>query len=79
MLIDGDVNSVEGLAARVGQERRHAGRTLNLAFLSPDLTRAILQGETLGLRLAHLLDGEIPLSWVAQRAMCERLTRDGPT
>jgi site-specific DNA recombinase len=44
-LVDGEVASVDALARRVGQDRGHIGRTLNLAFLSPALTRAIVQGE----------------------------------
>ena len=75
MLIEGEANSVKALSAQVGQERRHAGRTLNIAFLSPELTSAILKGEQpVGLRLAHLLDADIPLSWREQRAMFHRIT-----
>jgi site-specific DNA recombinase len=74
MLVAGEVASVEALAARVKQERRHVGRTLSLAFLAPDLTRAILRGgQPAGLRLTHLLDADIPLSWREQRAMFEQL------
>jgi site-specific DNA recombinase len=70
MLVAGEVASVEALAARVKQERRHVGRTLSLAFLAPDLTKAILRGEQpAGLRLTHLLDADIPLSWREQRIM----------
>jgi len=74
MLIAGEVPSIEALAARLKQERRHVGRTLSLAFLSPGITRAILKGEQpSGLRLAHLLDADIPLSWREQEVMIERL------
>jgi DNA invertase Pin-like site-specific DNA recombinase len=70
MLVAGEVASVEALAARVKQERRHVGRTLSLAFLAPDLTKAIIRGEQpAGLRLTHLLDADIPLSWREQRIM----------
>jgi hypothetical protein len=70
MLMAGEVASVEALAARVKQERRHVGRTLSLAFLAPDLTKTILRGEQpAGLRLTHLLDADIPLSWREQRIM----------
>lgn len=74
MLISGDVTSIEALARRVGQERRHVGRTLALAFLSPAITKAIVTGQQpAGLRLSHLLDADIPLSWRDQQAMVERL------
>ena len=74
MLIVSQVASVYALAAQTNQERRHVGRTLALAFLSPDLTKAILQGkQPAGLRLAHLLDADIPLSWKTQREIFNRL------
>ncbi len=74
MLLSGEVPSIDALAVRLGQERRHVGRTLALAFLSPAITRAILAGEQpAGLRLSHLLDADIPLSWTEQKAMIERL------
>ena len=69
MLEDGEVASIGELARRVGQDRGHVGLTLNLAFLSPTLTRAILRGEQPpGLRLSHLLNADIPLSWREQDA-----------
>ncbi|HEY4265554.1 MAG TPA: recombinase family protein [Micropepsaceae bacterium] len=69
MLIEGEVGSVDALAVKLGQERRHVGRTLNLAFLSPALTRSILSGEqSPNVRLARLLDAVIPLSWRAQQS-----------
>jgi hypothetical protein len=50
------------------------GRTLNLAFLSPAITRAIVRGEQPpGLRLTDLLNADIPLSWDAQNAMLQEL------
>lgn len=70
----GEIASVEALATRVKQERRHVGRTLSLAFLAPDITKAIIRGEQpAGLRLTHLLDADIPLSWREQRILFEHL------
>jgi|HubBroStandDraft_2_1064218.scaffolds.fasta_scaffold10551_4 site-specific DNA recombinase len=67
MLLDGEVDSIEALAHRMGQDRGHVGLTLKLGFLSPAITRAIMRGEQPpGLRLSHLLNGEIPMSWRAQ-------------
>jgi hypothetical protein len=69
MLEDGEVSSIGELAWRVRQDRGHIGLTLNLAFLSPALTRTILRGEQPpGLRLSHLLNSDIPLSWREQDA-----------
>jgi len=70
MLATGEVNSVEALAKQAGQERRHVGKTLGLAFLAPDIVKAILAGDhPTGLRLTHLLDADIPLSWAKQRVL----------
>jgi site-specific DNA recombinase len=67
MLTSGEADSIESIARRFGLDRGHVGLTLNLAFLSPALTRAILKGEQpSGLRLIRLLDAEIPLSWREQ-------------
>jgi len=57
-------------AAPLGPYRN---RIVRLAFLAPDIQRAILAGrQPRGLTLASLLDGQMPLSWSAQR---DRLTR----
>jgi hypothetical protein len=70
MLLSGEVNSVEGLAKRFGHDRGHVARILNLGFLSPALTRAIVRGEQpVGLRLTHLLATDLPLSWREQEAV----------
>jgi site-specific DNA recombinase len=70
MLLSGEVNSIEALAKRSGQDRGHAALTLALGFLAPALTRAILQGEQQsGLRLTHLLAADLPLSWREQEAV----------
>ena len=66
-LLSGEIRAIEDLATRAGQERRHVGRTLSLAFLNPALTRRILRGEQpASLRLSTLLDADIPLSWQQQ-------------
>jgi site-specific DNA recombinase len=68
MLMNGEAKSIEALAAGLKQDRGYIGQTLKLAFLSPELTRMIMGGEQpAGLRLAHLLDADIPLSWEKQR------------
>lgn len=74
MLLSGEATSIGAIARRFGIERGHAGRILNLAFLSPTITRAILQGEQpQGLRLSHLLQADIPLSWDDQDGLIVRL------
>ncbi len=63
MPMSGEATSIEELARHFGLDRGHVGLTLNLAFLSPTLTRAIVRGEQPpGLRLNRLLrDGVITL------------------
>ena len=52
----------------------HRRRLVRLAFLAPDLQRAILSGEQPeNLTLAFLMEGDIPLTWTAQRRMFETL------
>ena len=59
MLLSGEAKFIDAIAVRTGTERTHVGRTLKLAFLSPDLTQDILAGhQPLGLRLAQLLDAD---------------------
>ena len=67
MLRNDEARTVEEVARRVGQQRRQVGRILELAFLKPDLAAAIMRGEQPPtLRLAHLLETKIPLSWQTQ-------------
>lgn len=55
MLDEGKVSSIHDLAATVGLERKYVRYTLRLAFLSPRIIRAIMQGrEPDGLSLARL-------------------------
>jgi hypothetical protein len=70
MLLDGKVSSTEAIVARFGLDRGHVGLTLNLAFLSPAMTRMIVRGEQPpDLRLVNLLAADIPLSWEQQREL----------
>ncbi len=55
MLDEGKVSSIHDLAATVGLERKYVRYTLRLAFLSPRIIRAIMQGrEPDGISLARL-------------------------
>ena len=76
MLATGEVGSIDVIAARTGSERTHVGRTLKLAFLSPDLTRNILEGrQPSGLTLTRLLDADLPLAWGDQPAFLQALAQ----
>ncbi|MEI9930520.1 MAG: recombinase family protein, partial [Rhizomicrobium sp.] len=77
LLERGEVRSIEELATRFGLDRGHAGLTLNLAFLSPAITRAIVRGEQPpGLRLTHLLNAHIPADWFAQETLVRQLANE---
>lgn len=52
----------------------HRRKLVRLAFLAPDLQRAILAGEQPdNLTLATLMEADIPLTWTAQRRFVETL------
>jgi hypothetical protein len=54
----------------------HVGRTLRLAYLSPDLTRDLLNGrQPAGLTLAQLLNADLPLAWRDQPAFLQALAQ----
>lgn len=68
-LVRGEIRSLNGLAKRLNKERRYVTGILSLAFLSPTITRAILEGrQPPSLRLKHLLNTKLPLSWRAQES-----------
>ena len=55
---------------------RYQRRLLRLAFLSPDIQRAILAGrQPAGLRLEDLVRNEVPADWHEQQRWIERLAR----
>ena len=55
----------------------HRRRLIRLAFLAPDLQRAILAGEQPeSLTLARFLESDLPLTWPAQRRMFEAIASE---
>lgn len=62
------VHSVRELAAREDLDRSHVSGILPLAFLAPDIVRAIIEGQhTPDLTLTKLKRIKLPASWQAQR------------
>ena len=60
--------TMNALADGEGVNRAYAQRVVRLAWLSPDLKRAILEGTTpTGMTLKRLLQEDIPLAWADQR------------
>ena len=68
MLHDGQADSVRDLAQQVGNNERYVAWVLNLAFLSPKITAAILAGrQPADLTVERLLKRiRLPLDWTEQ-------------
>jgi DNA invertase Pin-like site-specific DNA recombinase len=67
ILLRGEAKSIADIARQVSKHRGDIAPILKLAFLSPDITRAILEGrQSPTLTLTRLLNSEIPLSWAKQ-------------
>lgn len=66
-LLEGSIGSVDELARSTGQDRGYVRRILRLAFLSPAITEAILEGkQPVHVSLADLRDVEQPHCWRGQ-------------
>jgi site-specific DNA recombinase len=67
-LISGAAQSLEEIAKQEGCKDRYVRYVLNLAFLAPDITEAILAGtQPAALTVTRILCREPPLSWRSQR------------
>jgi site-specific DNA recombinase len=71
MLKNRTVESISDLARVENVQRTYPSRIIPLAFLSPDITAAVLEGrQPIGLSLDRLLESmPLPLAWDAQRAV----------
>jgi site-specific DNA recombinase len=69
-LATGRVRSLQELAKRDGITRRYIRRLVGLAFLSPQLVEAILQGRQSGeLTATRLAELDLPLDWTEQHKL----------
>jgi site-specific DNA recombinase len=69
-LATGRARSLHELATREGITRRYIRRLVNLAFLSPQLIEAILQGrQPIALTVTRLTELDLPLDWSEQRRL----------
>jgi site-specific DNA recombinase len=61
--------SIAEFARRQGMSDSHITRHLRLAFVAPDIVRAILSGQHPPTLTAAILikDSRLPLDWMAQR------------
>ncbi len=61
---------MRGKTARDGITRRYVRRLVDLAFLSPELVEAILQGrQPVELTATRLTELDLPLDWTDQRSL----------
>ena len=69
-LATGRARSLEELAQRAGITRRYIRRLVDLAFVSPQLVDAILQGrQPVKLTATRLTELDLPLDWTKQHAL----------
>jgi len=69
-LVTGRAPSLQALAERDGITRRYIRRLVGLAFLSPELVEAILQGrQPVELTATRLTELDLPLDWTEQRRL----------
>ena len=69
-LATGRARSLEELAKRDGITRRYIRRLVNLAFLSPELVEAMLQGrQPADLTATRLSALDLPLDWTEQHRL----------
>src|SRR5438132_8254588 len=73
-LAAGRARSLRELAERDGITRRYVRRLIDLAFLSPNLVEAILQGrQPVELTATRLTELDLPLDWTDQRRLLANL------
>ena len=69
-LVSGRARSLQVLAKRDGISRRYIRRLVGLAFLSPELIEAILQGrQPVALTATRLTELDLPLDWTEQHKL----------
>ena len=67
-ILRGEIPNQRALAKQTGFDERYISRILPLAFLAPDITEAILEGNQLPHLSLEKCVGEIPFEWSQQRA-----------
>jgi site-specific DNA recombinase len=70
----GEACNHRAIANQTGLRGRYVSRIIQLAFLAPDITEAILEGRQPPDMTLDALRGDIPADWVEQREQMLRLT-----
>ena len=55
------------IAAETGLHRRYVGRIIQMAFLAPDITEAILEGKQPPYLTLETLMDDVPTDWFDQK------------
>ena len=63
----GEMPHQRAIAAETGLHRRYVGRIIQIAFIAPDITEAILEGRQPPHMTLDTLMGDMPVDWVGQR------------
>jgi hypothetical protein len=63
----GEVPHQRAIAAETGLHRRYVGRIMQMAFLAPDITEAILEGRQPPQMTIETLMADLPADWDGQR------------
>lgn len=72
-LLSDDAPSLDSIARDENLNAGYAARLIRIAFLAPDLKRAILDGvQPQGLSLQAVMTRDVPLAWDAQRRLYAR-------
>lgn len=66
-ILRGEAASQRDLAAQEGYDERYVSRLLPLAFLSTEITEAVIDGKQPEHRILDTLLGKLPLDWNQQR------------
>ena len=69
--------ALRAIAAETGLHRRYVGRIIQMAFLAPDITEAILEGRQPPHMTLETLMADMPADWAGQRK--QLLTSYRPT
>ena len=70
-ILRGEAANQRDLAAQEGYGERYVSRVLPLAFLSPEITEAVLEGKQPEHWTLDTLLGKVPLDWNEQHALLE--------
>ncbi len=69
-MVFGGAAGFVGIAAELGKCRKHMARLIPIAWLAPDIVKAIAQGnQPAELTAKQLLTTELPMDWTEQREL----------